>query len=291
MATYTPSRQRRYSLNDTIPATSYDSAVTSWATRIVNAGGAYPSASIAAVNRFYLKLVDANLVSKMYAVNCVVPDGLVACKTPLIATSGSNLWTGSGFTTSDLTVNGLIGNASNYLDTGFKVSTDCADTGSGVTFYVPVSADSGASDCGANTNAPNYNSNFAQLASLSGQTYGDCNTGDYPAYPGRIIVAGSGRAGYFSANRTSLSLQTSYFANSTTAHGSLGTATGTVADNRSVLPYNVYFFCLNLGGSPYNPTNRRFSFFALHKGLVASESELFFSAIQQLRVEIGGGYI
>ena len=89
--------------------------VVNWVYRVQTAGGAQPSQkTVNVLNNFYETLISNNLSSSMKAVNCFVPDSLIAAKTPLIANYGSSSWNDiSGtFVSGDLTISGLKGNGS-----------------------------------------------------------------------------------------------------------------------------------------------------------------------------------
>lgn len=84
---------------------AYDPLAVDWAARVVTNGGAAPSAATKqAVSDFCAALRSANILSKMLAVCCLTPGGLVEALTPLIKTSGgaaygTELVTNGGFTT------------------------------------------------------------------------------------------------------------------------------------------------------------------------------------------------
>ena len=85
--------------------------VASWAERVVINGGVKPlQSTIDTLYTFYNGLVSAGLADKMIAVNCFVPDNLIAAITPLIVhpeVGGFDPWTNVGFVAGDLSPAGL----------------------------------------------------------------------------------------------------------------------------------------------------------------------------------------
>src|SRR5258705_1931242 len=105
----------------------FTNEVTDWANRVVANGGSAPSAGTKTALSTFVAGCKADAIwAKIFALNCFVPDNLIACFTPLVVGSGSDPWINSGglFVNGDLSVNGLTGNASNnFLNTGILPST------------------------------------------------------------------------------------------------------------------------------------------------------------------------
>lgn len=47
----------------------------------------------------------------------------------------------------------------------------------------------------------------------------------------------------------------------------------------------------NGAGSPFDFSSKRYSFFAIHSGLTATESLAFYNLIQAFRTTLGGGFV
>ena len=249
---------------------------------------------------FYNGLVSAGLADKMIAVNCFVPDNLIAAITPLIVhpeVGGFDPWTNVGFVAGDLSLAGLTGNSGGIgktLRTGLNLPTCFSNTTSaGITIYNTLSDTTVRHDCAIATNS---GANSFQLLTCydAGQTaYFDCfnnTTGRVsgPALPGGV--------GYTSGNRISATDARIYIAKSTVSHQQTGVtqagAAGTLSNTGTPVA-NIPAFCMFDGtvalGSYLLPTAKRFSFVAIHEGLTQTESSTFFNLIQAMRVSLGGG--
>ena len=283
------------------PAIPENPLATSFATRVVANGGAAISAGTrAALSTFGDALDTAGLTAKMIAVNCIVPDNLIAAITPLIVGPGFDPWTNNNFAAGDLTINGLKGNAvSAYLNTGVRPTPNSAltKTSAGLSGYIYEKSTAGAEGgyLIAGTGA-------AVLSALQLYSYapGGPNFGawSYTA-TGVENVFGPGpiSEGFSTGSRLSSTLIQASFANSTNAFSTLsgnGTAGSFNActDNGGYLAY-IYAFAYNdvtLAAGPKGWSNFRASFLALHEGLTSAESQTLYNAVQAMRVAIGGGY-
>ncbi len=267
-----------------------DSNVTAWAAQVVSNGGAAPSdATKVALNCFYLGLSTDGILSKMIAVNCFVPDNLIASITPLIQGSGFTPWTNTAFVSGDLTINGLKGGgdvAGTALDTGFVPSTGFSNsTSCGMTIY-NSSDNSNACEFDMSATA---NPGAAQAFSL----YHSCSSNDifdsYDQVTSRVSGADASFLGYVSANRTASNAVAIYKANSSTAHVAVVTGSGSGGSR----PVNsVFCFANSLSGALGTAkSTKRFSLAAIHLGLTSGESSLFYDRIQTLRTALGGGFV
>jgi hypothetical protein len=259
-----------------------DPFVTNWVNRVVTNGGAVPSINTQiALTSFYNSLISNNLFDKMITVNCIVPDNLSASLTPFVCNIGNSLWTNHNFISGDLTVNGLIGNASNkYVQTGVIPISFMGQPNSGgytIYFYTCPSE--------VSTELASYDgSNQTGLWNLSGTVTFDCwNFND-----GATSVSLPGFCGYVSGNRTSSSSTNIYVANSTTTHYSAVNGSGAPGT-----PPNkeLWAWAMNANSSPSYYSSKRLSFIAVHSGLTSSQSLAFYNAIQSLRQNLGGGYV
>lgn len=280
---------------ETIPL-DYDPVIVDWAARVVTNGGAAPSANTkAALTTFYQGLVSNGLASKMKALNCFVPDNLIACITPLYksASIGNDPWTNGNFVDGDLTANGLAGNASNkYLDTGAVPTASypngCWSTSSngGLSLYVHTSTTSPSREIGSR-DGNNYEINL--LTNYGGTTYFDSYTDNGTGRVSGTPIGGNG-AGFTSGNRTAATSSYIYGANSITS--SILTIAGPSGLPAGLPPMQaIYVFAANFGGSPAAYSDKRISFVAIHDGLTLSESQTLFNLVQAMRQSLGGGYV
>lgn len=280
-----------------IPPTPGELLVEEWVERVVTNGGTVPSDNTqAALVTFADDLIDSGLDLKMKALNCMVPDSLAACCTPLIVGTGSSYWTPSAWFVANpgqLNSSGLKGGAAGNqarLDTGVIPSTSFGFTAAGATVYV---TDPGGvfltSDLGIWSNI----GQFFHLVTCYGNTfdmYFDC--WDVGA-SGRIFVdRPSGFTGYVSGNRLATNDSKLYIANSTTPHGAVGSNVNANVPKKPTT--QIPLFCIfdswsgGLPGNYTNYTDRRIAFCALHDGLTQTESATFYGLIQALRTTLGG---
>ena len=84
---------------------------------------------------------------------------------------------------------------------------------------------------------------------------------------------------------------TGFKANSSISHTTFGTNTNTVADYVSANSYPFFVQAINIVGTAGQFSGDYISFVAFHTSLTAAESALFYSSIQALRQNLGGGYI
>ena len=256
---------------------------TNWALRVVANGGAQPSNStIAALDTFYDTLVASNIAAKMKSVNCYASDSLTACLTPLIVGSGYDPWRNTNFVDGDLDTNGLAGNGTTkFLDPGFSppgFSTNSV----GLTIYVYTGNNSNQSEIGCWPTASGYD-----LQLYGGSVYFDS---PYASGAGRISHASPNYVGYLSANRIANNDARIYIASSTNTHAQTGTTdVNVVADGRAANNAHFYVFANNQSGPLYF-SSKRLSLTAFHDGLNTNESFAFFTAIQTLRTNLGGGF-
>lgn len=259
-----------------------DTTGSLWAARVVSAGGAEPAAStVSAINKFITSCSLASIQSKLLHVNVVAPDSLTAALTPIIYSPASSSYTNINFVSGDLGANGLTGNGSNkYLRTGFIPTTHFgSNTEAGITAYfydIPNVAT--MVDIAANS------SKQCMLQAADGVV-----TFQYGAPGFGYAADASPENGYYSGNRTSATQNNLYYAKSDSAHSSVASSTtdNSAGDNL----FEIYVFTGNENGSPQPYySNRTLSFIAFHQPFSSTESSDFFNAVQQLRVDLGGGY-
>jgi len=273
---------------DTIPSFSHP-GVDDWANRVITNGGEKPSFNtIYTLYKFYRGLDFFGLTPLMVSVNCIVPDNLSASITPLIKVAGNDPWTNTNVVAGDLTVDGLIGNASNKrLDTGVNALTNYASSNIGITAYAmsdtftDFRCDIGAYVTSTDTSRiylP-FSTTKVRLACFGG---GEAGGGYIESTPL------TGIKGYYSGNRTSSTYYAIYQANSSTPH-----AVGAFGTNEYGARPNTSYYVLAVhdisSGNVYS--DKRLSFVAFHYGLSLAQSSNFFNLVQAMRVGLGGGYV
>lgn len=275
-------------------APSEDPVVTDWAARVVTNGGAAPSAGTrTALDTFYKGLVADGLSSVFHTLNCMVPDSLAACLTPLIKTQGIDPWGNTPnaavpFSAASLSVNGLIGNGTSYLST--NVSAAVFNKSSyGITVYIYDGTNDNTSRDMGTMGDNSYNYPILLYPSFASTCYWDfvtnagftrIFTAQTPSYQGYLHAC-------YHANNAYV-----YKANSGTAHTQLMTG-GPYTDAASLPDSWMYFFSVSTGPNNYSasyPTAKRFSFCALSAGLTAVQSAALYARVQQMRTDLGGGY-
>lgn len=261
--------------------------VTSWNSRVLTNGGPAPTGNtITTLNRFCNTLDTQGIMPKIISMNVFAADSLTACITPLVNIGGNDPWINHAFTAADLNLSGLKGDGSSkYLDTGIKGNSGLSASTGGLTIYTNTASAGGENDMGCNnSNDPS----FALIIDFAGNSYNDI----YDQSSTRIgPVANGGFKGYHSNNRISTTDFKVYQANGTTAHNTIGSSAGTNTRLPANLTFPVFVFCWNATGSPNSFSSKRVCFAAVHQGLTATESQIFYDAIQQMRIELGGGHI
>ena len=291
---------RRYGLNDcsTIPF-GFNTAVLNWSSRIVANGGVAPSHNtMVAVNNFYNGLAATPIMSKIKSLNCYAPDNLMACLTPLINTYGNDPWTNfnNNFKLEDLTVNGLMGNGGSagsstvkYLDTGVLGTNYSSDSICGLTVYAYTKGPGGDSNsCDAG-----YSDKYGTDSTVLSFYRGNTNTFEYCGYnlSDGACTFNSTDVGYLSGNRITNANECMYFANSSNAHTLVGNVVTTGTGTRGAHKIFVHAFNYWQGGENWAASTSRISFAAIHDGLTSSESATFFTLIDTMRRQMGGGYV
>ena len=275
---------RRYSLN-TVANVIHPTAAN-WSLRVMVNGGVLPSnATLNATSDFCYALDSVGLTSLMIAVNVFAPDSLIAAITPLIKNAGSDPWANNNFVAGDLNIDGLKGNGSNkYLTTLINPSVIFAgplSASAGITLYSTFADASGA---GADCVALNGGLDFGLWADNSGNTLFDCFTNVTNRLSCESLANG---LGYVSGNRTSMTNQSIYQANSVIPHflaGSNALGPGSAVPN-SQIPIFAWY------STGYGQCSlKRFSFAAIHRGLSLANSNDFFNAKQTMRKAFGGGW-
>lgn len=275
----------------TTPTFTLSDRATDWANRVVANGGASPSAgTVTALRTFWAGLISDGIASSILCLNPIAPDSLIAALTPFVRGIGSDPWTNHNFVSADLTVNGLIGDASSkYLDTGFNALSGFTTNNSGMTIYEYTHATSSSTNNDA-FGAQADNAHCMNLLTHNGPD-GQCYVDNYnnTVGQGRMTTSAPGN-GYSSANRTASNAASYYFANSTTTHSAIVSMT---TSGGSLPNLTEYMLALNFAGSVFSSSysNARASFAAFHLGFSAANSLKFYNRIQTLRTSFGGGFV
>lgn len=288
-----------------IPGTLFDAALiaqnysganpsvgTLWANRVVTNGGSAPSSgTISAIDTFYAALVTAGIDTKMKAIGVFAPDNLTAARTPLIVGAGSDPWSNTGFSSGDLTVNGLLGGTGKVLGSGLVPSSIFStDNSAGISVYVSTITGSAAFEVGR------FGTGDVACFQLS-VDYTDTKTRfncwENVDFNGETQATSAALAGFYSASRTASNVAKIYFANSTHSWAQQGsTNTLTVGGSHSNVNNALAIMASQSAtGTILSPTDRRVSFVAIHDGLTSTEGSALYNAVQALRTAFGGGYV
>ena len=254
----------------------------SWASQVVINGGASPSnQSIVALSEFCYGLDSFGLTSSMICVNCYAPDSITAARTPVIVGGGNDPWTVGGvFAGSTLTIGGLKGTGSQYLNSGIVPSSvygsvnDC-----GLTLYITDGNDGQEVDIAAYQSSSQNNILFADW---EGSSYFDC----YGSGTGRIsnpTVTGYG-TGLISGNRTDATHEYLYSVTS----GGIVTVAGPGGSPGSLPTIPYYVHAQNSNGAGTNYSIKRIAFAAIHHGLSDYQVLLLFTLVKTMRDKLAG---
>lgn len=287
---YVTDRYSRY------PQNAYHNRVLDWKRRVLkNGGGNVSTKTLVAVNRFYRYILNRGLETKMKTLSCFVPDNLIACNTPLINKFGNDPWTNNNFVDGDLTIEGLKGNASNKsLDTGVS-PTVCFQSplsSAGMTLYVRNGISEMACDMGY-SGVGEFPGFRLYPSWVDDNTYFHMWKYDEPG--GALNTINGNWQGYLSGNRVAQNRMDIYKASSAVGHTSI--ANTNVAISTSAVNFFIAVFAVTNGytgsgnGSYYYYSSKRLSFAAVHDGLTSDESALLYEGIQNLRKELGGGWV
>lgn len=261
--------------------------VNTWAGNVVSNGGAAPSAGTkSALTTFVCTLQCSGLWTQMLSINCFVPDSVIACNTPLLDPQFT-LWStfpSGAFAAGQLTVNGLAGDGTHYLQTGTVPGTpQFIVTSAGMSMYC---YDTASGDCkaGANNGASSSFTMGTAGALTVIDIWSDVNTGD------RASVANNNQ-GFYSGNRIANNNLQLYFANSGTAFSSVGSNTNTSTTPLPTSTGRVYVHAIDVNStSVVGISTGRLSFFASHSGLTSTYANALYVAVQAMRVSLGGGF-
>lgn len=267
-------------LNPMIHATASD-----WAARVVvNGGAAVSDNTLYAVSNFCGALDSAAITNLMVTANVFAPDNLIASITPLYKVYGNDPWTNNNFVSSDLSVQGLKGNASNkYLDTGFIATSAFTTAEGGISAYNTLPDLGNGQDMETVVGSNGYGLQF-NAANVS--TFFNWATTGSGIITGTSLPYG---LGFLSGNREDTTHMSLYSANSIVPFSSIGFQGSTNAG--AVSTVSMPIFARNSSGVVSTYSAKRISFAAFHHGLTSSGAQSLFNAVQALRVALGGGWV
>lgn len=265
-----------------------------WAMRVVANGGPMPSQNTIEASSLFLVQISS-LRSRIYHLNFIAPDSLIAMRTPLINFAGNDPWipvtVGTGFAET-LSVQGWRGyaDAANGIvyNTGGVVKS--TNTQGGLSVYCPEAAIANTSAIGI---AGRIGSAGTELFQVKTYTTGTKKSEFYYLDAGSSVSVNNpcnpnGCGGFFSGNRTALGVSNLYHANSTHPWTAIGTSLVNNVQFPGVVPIAV-------GGTQssgvYSVCPQMVSFYADHAGFSSAEGQLLFNAVQALRVALGGGFL
>lgn len=272
--------------NSTCSASAIANAVVNdWTNRVANNGGALPAdATRTALVTFVSGLITDGLDTSMLSVMPFVPDNLTAALTPLYHVIGSDPWVNHNFVSGNLTVNGLIGDsATKYLDSG--INTTALPSFTSVAFSVynytgDVAADGTWGAWAASDGYDLFLSSGNLVCSINYSTAG----------AGRISFSSPSWAGFTIGSRVANNDLKLYTANSGTAFAQKASNTAVVTDQRAAVNKVFNLYAYNNNGTPSAYSGKRLSFFAVTSGFNATQAQNFYNRVQQLRVDLGGGF-
>ncbi len=262
--------------------------VRAWYAQVIANGGAAPSNStLLSMSTFDTAI--SSLKSRIWHLNVIAPDSLIAAKTPLIHTYGNSLWVDHQIGTGGQSV-GVGGlspygdNANGFVyDTGVNANSIASfNTGNGgMSVYVPSGVFSGAPlVCGnANFGAGRH---FAIYFNTPIQFYTDLL-----GHASKNVALN----GFVLGSRTSTTVSNIYFANSGNpwAVGTTDVTLNTTAFDATTLA--VAGWHDSATGYNYMGNPLDFSFFAVHDGFSSADGQTLYNAVQAFRVAIGGGFL
>lgn len=266
------------------------SIATDWASRVVINGGPAPSLNtVNAVNTFVTALSNNGLLSKIYTMSVVPPDSLMAVATPVIKVLGSDPWGQNAFNAGLLSTTGLAGNGTtSFMNLGFSpadVITAGGDptTSFGIDVYDAISSNSNVIEVGSE--GVSVNTSISLLCQFAGTTYFDC---PYFGASGRINFNPTTGQRLVMGNRSAGNAQQIYEYDSV----NLLRLSATGSNNLTGQPVgnDVFFaWASNRSGGQLN-TNKTLSYVCLRKGFSPAEIAIYAPLVQQLRVNLGGGF-
>jgi hypothetical protein len=260
--------------------------VKMWRYSVKALGGADPSLNtLNALTTFMNALDTAGITASLKSINCFVPDSLTACLIPLVSKYGLQLWANHNFVGGDLSVNGLQGANTKYLDTGIVPSDFLLANSASIAIYNSIASAVACEMAGRAGGIAKIRFGF-DTGSLG--NYLGCWTDATNFGGGNIATA---KVGYVCGVKSASNARSLYFANSTNAHAAIATNNITNESTAPDAAGNVFVMAGDEGGSASGFTTQRLSFFSLGLALSTADSANLFNAVQALRTSLGGGFV
>ena len=262
-----------------------------WAALVVTNGGVNPTPlEQAAADRYYRRCLAAGITTLIYSEILMISSSLIGACTPfLFSGSGGALWVNNSnrFLAGDLTINGLHGNGvDKYLTTVIVPSVALTNTSAGLVVYAYQTATAGSGYAMGVSDIQNSNhfALFVLTASTNAYCWRFVNAGT------DFISAAPTSRGFISMQRTAANLLKLYFANSTNAFSAVGTASG-VQTGAATTTNGIWAFNADLTGGPATPSDYTISYTAITLGMDATQAQAHYNNVQQLRTDLGGGFL
>lgn len=267
----------------------------SWVTRVLANGGAMPSANTISASQTFEAAISS-LKSRIYHLNFVAPDSLIAFQTPFIKTVGIDPWVRHSVgvpVIESLTVQGYngcsTGRANGYVyDTGVIPSNIANfNTGNcGLCVYVSTV---GTTNQITNACIGGYDgtSAFELLPDVAGS-----NVVEGIGFDAANITstAADHQGGFFMTCRVSTTDLRTYRGSSVSPWAQLG-ATQAAANATTPMTTTCYAAGDLYPGAVIHGANVYHSFFAILDGFSSADGQKLFNAVQALRTSLGGGFV
>lgn len=271
------------------PVVIIDPDVAAWAAQVVTNGGAMPSqATQIALSTYATGAKSTTLWGALDTIWVPVPDSLIAACTPLKKSTGNALWINHNFINADLSVSGLKGGATKYLETGIILTnTGMHSSAAGASVYcadAPVaSGNEYTFGCGDSNEEA-----FSQFAIIPSNAVNIGNGFLWLFNTGTTSWAPVG-AGYYTMSRLLATGLRTNFGNSGTPFGLLNSTLSGSGVLFGTTPLTV--FAINATGAVVANYTKTLSYFSLNIGLDDTTSAQEFNLVQALRTTLGGGFV
>lgn len=269
--------------------------VTNWQTRVVANGGSAPTTlELQSVDTYYRGCVTDGIDSLILTDLPVISSSLIGAITPFFNVIGNDPWTNHGpFVIGDLTINGLTGDGvGKYLDLGFVPATapPLSSTNAGLVSYQFIVGNGNYVFGDAGVANSSHWAMLSSAATINYYCWRFVNQGqDYLASANPHGTQGF--KGFQSGQRTGASTGASYFQNSTTGGlVTLGSFAG-AQTGAAITVQNLYAFGLNNNGTPGGFVTATVSYLAVTQGMNATQVASHYTRVNQLRIDLGGGFI
>lgn len=279
-------------LCDSFGSPVYNAVVVDWVERVLAAGGANPSAlTKIAFSRFMDAIQAAGLSDKIYLFNGIAPDSQIAMQTPLIKGNGDDSWTAVGtFSSGNLSVNGYNFNSPTYsMNSGVSPSGQIADMEDVGCFSYLAGYTSGANQLhmGCANAGTTIDSTYFAFSSRYNAA------APYTEYFRSGVITDALNSvnsitGYCSGMRNGSSVETRH-ANSANPFTQFDS--DTVGGSPTKSSRNIHFGAALINASVLFNCKSQLSAVGVSRYLTVTEDSFLYQAIQQMREDLGGGYV